>query len=293
MVLPPLADDVKMYADFFLPYEFSPALLLLCLGGLVFYLRGLTLHPGRYGIGRPVAFVTGVLLIYVVMQTRFDFWSQHMFFIHRTQHLVLHHLGPFLIALAGPGAILAAGTPGVLRRPLAAIWRKPPVQALYTMVQQPAIAALLFVGLIYLWLIPNIHFYAMLNKHLYALMNWSMAVDGLLFWWMIFHGWPGERATHSPYAWRILILFLITLPQIALGAYIALCGNPLYDIYAVCGRIWPVAPKVDQQLGGLITWIPAAMMSLFGMLAVLRQWLHAEKRSQEAMEENDRVLSVT
>ena len=282
-----------MYADFFLPYEFSPAVLLLCLGGLVFYVRGLYLRPGRNGVGRAIAFITGVLLIYVVMQTRFDFWSQHMFFIHRTQHLVLHHLGPFLIALAGPGAILAAGTPGVLRRPLAAIWRKPPVQALYAMVQQPAIAALLFVGLIYLWLIPNIHFYAMLNKHLYALMNWSMALDGLLFWWMIFHGWPGERATHSPYAWRILILFLITLPQIALGAYIALCGKTLYSIYAVCGRIWPIPAAVDQELGGLITWIPAAMMSLFGMLAVLRQWLLAEKRSQEYPQVKNHALPVS
>jgi putative membrane protein len=286
-------DDVTVYANFFLPYEFSPAVLLLCLGGLVFYVRGLYLAPGGNGIGRAVAFITGVLLIYVVMQTRFDFWSQHMFFIHRIQHLVLHHLGPFLIALAGPGAVLAVGTPGVLRRPLAALWHRPLVQRLYALVQQPAVAGLLFVGLIYLWLIPGIHFYAMLNKHLYALMNWSMALDGLLFWWMIFQGWPGARASHRPYAWRILILFLITLPQIALGAYIALCGKPLYDIYAVCGRIWPIAPNVDQQLGGLITWIPAAMMSLFGMLAVLRLWLHAEKRSQQALEENDRVLSVT
>ena len=278
-----------MPSNFFLPYEFSPAVLALCLGGLVVYLRGLYRAPVRPGFGRIIAFITGTLLIYVVMQTRFDYWSQHMFFIHRLQHLVLHHLGPFLIALSGPASVLAAGTPGPLRRPLAAVWRRPSVQHCYRIIQQPVIAGLLFVGLIYFWLLPDIHFYAMLNRHLYALMNWSMAVDGLLFWWMIMHGWPGVEHSHRPYAWRIVVLFLITVPQIIIGAYIALCGKSLYSIYAVCGRIWPISPLVDQQYGGLITWIPAAMMSLFGMLAVLYRWLH----SNDPVPAKNNALSVS
>ena len=96
-------------ADFFLPYEFSPAVPVLCLGGLVVYLRGLYLVPVKPGLGRSIAFITGVTLVYVVMQTRFDYWSQHMFFVHRLQHLVLHHLGAFLIALSGPATVLSAG----------------------------------------------------------------------------------------------------------------------------------------------------------------------------------------
>jgi putative membrane protein len=285
-----LTDPVTTPAEFFLPYEFSPAVLLLCLGALVFYIRGLYRHPQAVGFGRPFAFITGVVLIYLVMQTRYDYWSQHMFFVHRLQHLILHHLGPFLIALAVPGSVLARGTPEPLRRLLAAAWRRPVIRHAYAAVQQPVIAGILFVGLIYLWLIPEIHFYAMLDARLYALMNWSMAIDGLLFWWMIVHGWPGARHSSRPYAWRILLLFVIVLPQIAIGAYIALSGDSLYDIYAVCGRIWPIPALVDQQLGGLITWIPAAMMSLFGMLAVLRQWLHAEKRLHEGMTEDGHAL---
>lgn len=285
-------DPVTNPLEFFLPYEFSPAVLLLCLGALIFYIRGLYRSPGSVGFGRPIAFITGVVLIYLVMQTRYDYWSQHMFFVHRLQHLVLHHLGPFLIALAIPGSILARGTPESLRRLLAVIWRQPGIRHAYAVVQQPVIAGILFVGLIYLWLIPGIHFYAMLDARLYALMNWSMAVDGLLFWWMIIHGWPGARDVSRPYAWRILLLFIIALPQIAIGAYIALCGVSLYDIYAVCGRIWPIPARVDQQVGGLITWIPAAMMSLFGMLAVLRLWLHAEKRMQDGMTEDGHALPV-
>ena len=245
-----------MSTDFFLPYEFSPAVLLLCLGVLAVYLRGLYRVKARPGYGCIIAFITGVLLIYLVMQTGFDYWSQHMFFIHRIQHLVLHHLGPFLIALSDPAAVLVPGMPGPLRRPLACLWHRPLTRRCYCIVQQPAIAGFLFVGLIYLWLEPDIHFYAMLNRHLYTLMNWSMAIDGLLFWWMILQGWPGAQHSSRPYGWRILVLFLITLPQIFIGAYIALSGNSLYSIYAVCGRFLPIQAAVDQQLGGLITWIP-------------------------------------
>ena len=278
-----------MLSNFFLPYEFSPAVLILCVGGLIVYLRGLYRAPERPGFGRIIAFIAGIVLIYVVMQTRFDYWSQHTFFIHRLQHLVLHHLGPFLIALSGPAAVLGCGMPGLLRRPLTAVWHRPLVQLCYRIIQQPVIAGLLFVGLIYFWLVPEIHFYAMLSHHLYALMNWSMAVDGLLFWWMIMHGWPGVEHSHRPYAWRIVVLFLITVPQIIIGAYIALCGKSLYSIYAVCGRIWPISPLVDQQYGGLITWIPAAMMSLFGMLAVLYRWLH----SNDPVPAKNNALSVS
>lgn len=265
---------------------------MLCLGGLAIYLRGLYLALARPGFGRIIAFNTGIVFIYVVMQTRIDYWSQHTFFIHRLQHLVLHHLGPFLIALSGPGYMLCAGMPGPLQRPLAAFWHRPLTQRCYHIIQQPAISGLLFVGLIYIWLVPDIHFYAMLNRPLYTSMNWSMAVDGLLFWWMILQISPA-RHSHRFYAWRILILFLITLPQIVIGAYIALCGKSLYSVYAACGRIWPISPAVDQQLGGLITWIPAAMMSLFGMLAVLYRWLQAEKHSDEHLRVSNHALSIS
>ncbi len=61
---------------------------------------------------------------------------------------------------------------------------------------------------------------------------------------------------------------------IILGAYIALHVTPLYSICAVCGRAWDISPLTDQQLGGLLTWIPTAMMSVVGVLVVLHHMLH-------------------
>ena len=85
------------------------------------------------------------------------------------------------------------------------------------MLQQPLLAAFLFVGLIYFWLIPPIHFRAMIDWRLYAVMNWSMVLDGLLFWCLVLDPRPKPPARIS-YGARAALVLGVMFPQIALGA---------------------------------------------------------------------------
>ncbi len=265
---------------FVTPYEFSPTVALCCLLAVTGFLLGqsrLRRRGRALGWGRSTAFLVGVGLIYAVLQTHFDYWAQHMFYIHRIQHLALHHLGPFLIAVAAPGPALLAAMPNRLRNH--GLLRNRLLRSVYNAIQQPLVAAVLFVGLIYVWLIPIVHFYAMLNVPLYDAMNWSMAIDGLLFWCRVLDPRPAKAPHALAYGTRITMLVAVIFPQIAIGAYITLIHYDLYPVYAVCGRLWPISPVTDQLLGGLITWIPAAMMSVAGVLVVLRQWMQAENPS--------------
>ncbi|MGH2836636.1 MAG: cytochrome c oxidase assembly protein, partial [Solirubrobacteraceae bacterium] len=116
--------------------------------------------------------------------------------------------------------------------------------------------------------------------HRYDAMNWSMAVDGILFWWLMLGPRRAEDPAWIRYGARVVILFLIMFPQIAIGAYLALTRHIVYHVYAVCGRAWDVSPIVDQHVGGLLTWIPAAMMSVFAMLVILRRVLREEAASR-------------
>jgi putative membrane protein len=242
------------------------------------YLRGLFRRRRAWDAPGALAFIAGLAGMYVVMQTQFDYYAQYMFFIHRLQHLVLHHLGPFLIALGMPAAVLAAGAPRWLRTWLTRGAHNAVFRALYRWLQQPVIAGLLFVGLIYFWLLPAVHFDAMLSARNYWLMNLSMAADGLLFWWfMLDPRPPGATPVTRGIGLRILVLWAVMPPQIVLGAWIALSDHVIFDVYAVCGRAWPVSPLVDQQLGGLITWIPAAMMSVLATLVLLRLYFRNER----------------
>jgi len=265
---------------FFVPWEFSWLVQLTIWGALLLYWNGLRLSPPDVmpGYGSVVAFVSGIILMYLVTQTRFDYWSQYMFFVHRGQHLVLHHAAPFLIALSMPAPVLARGLPEPVRawfarrRLLGSLWT-----GIYETLQQPLIACVLFVGLIALWLTPEIHFDAMLNSTLYWVMNWSMALDGLLFWFLMFEHGKRGITPRLGYGTRVLLLAAVMVPQIIIGASITFADQVWFDVYAVCGRAWPLAPITDQHLGGLITWIPAAMMSVVGALVVLRFWMYSDQ----------------
>ncbi len=258
------------------PWEFSPEVLLGCLGAAVLYWLGLRQRRRegeRTGFGRTFSFYLGIILIYGVMQTYVDYLSQHMFWVHRLQHLILHHVAPFFIVLAYPHEILGRGLPSRWHdRFLLPFWNSLPVRTCYRFLMHPVVSPLLFVGLIFFWLIPSIHFNAMLSSTLYQVMNWSMLLDGLLFWWLIVDNRPPAAHRTTRYPVRILILFATQILQILIGAPIALSSKILYNVYSVCGRAWPISPITDQEIGGLITWIPSAMMSVLGILLVIRLW---------------------
>ena len=214
------------------------------------------------------------------MHTRFDYYGQFLFFMHRAQHLVLHHVGAMLIALGLPFRYWRAGLAGPLKRhliePLAQRFSMRRVSAAghalgypIRILQHPVIGSLIFVGLILFWLTPAVHFDAMLSHKLYLLMNWSMVIDGVLFWMVIIDPRPPAESGMPDYATRFFMIIGTTIPQILLGSFITLSSQNLYKVYAVCGRAWPIAAGTDQIYGGLLTWIPPAMMELAAALIVL------------------------
>jgi len=260
--------------SYLLPYDFSPITLLSYVLVLGFYGCGLLLMAPeqRPGSGRILVFVTGVLLCYGVMQTRFDYYSQYMFFVHRGQHLVLHHLGPFLIALSNPLPVMQFWH---RRLKLGQVPLLHPLAWIYRVLQHPLVAPVLFAGLVYFWLWPAIHFDAMLSRQLYWIMNWSMLLDGVLFWWLIFDPRSPASGEALGYGKRMVLLAVVAVPQLILGAWIVFSRGMVYDVYEVCGRAWPMPPETDQLLGGLLTWIPPGMMSVLGILIILRRAMYA------------------
>jgi putative membrane protein len=270
------------FVTYLLPWEFSPTVFLACVLSAIAYSRGvrrLRQSGERVSPWQSTSFFLGLLSGYAVLQTDFDYLAQHMFWVHRLQHLILHHIAPVLMIAGAPGRILTQGVPAAWRP-----WARDAASRLkwlgyaFRFVQHPATAALLFVGLIYFWLIPAVHFTAMLDARRYRLMNWSMMVDGLLFWWLILTPRRARGSGSVGYGMRILMLCFVALLQIFIGAYITLHKAILFDVYAICGRAWAISPLVDQQLGGLLTWIPAAMMSGVGLLIVLHHVLHDSRK---------------
>lgn len=256
-------------------------MLVLFLGGLgTLYFMGMRRTPvvekGAKYYWQAMSFYIGLISIYMVSHTYLDYLSQYMFWVHRFQHLVLHHLAPLLIVLGGVDIIRKSLPKWILNWQELPVIIRLPFDLSYKLIQHPIIAPVVFVGLIYLWLVPEIHFAAMLSQKLYYIMNWSMLLDGLLFWWLILGtDWQGES---KGFAIRIAMLIVVVVPQQLLGAYLTLTNDVIYDVYEVCGRAWPISPLADQIYGGVITWIPASMMSVVGLVLVLQRRFKYQKR---------------
>ena len=258
------------------PWEFSWSEFLAAVLMLWWYARGVARAPAGEApsLWRQTAFGLGIASIYAVLLTHFEYAAQHMFFLNRLQHMVMHHVGPFLIALAWPGDALLRGMPAPLRRAIERPW----VARVMHVVQQPALAAFLFVGLIALWLTPAVHFRAMIDPRLYDLMNWSMVLDGVLFWCLVLDPRPAPAARTS-FAVRMIVTIAVMFPQIGMGSLITFTRHALYSYYDLCGRLYPsIGALLDQHIGGSIVWIPSAMMSSVAFLLILNNMrLHEDR----------------
>jgi putative membrane protein len=269
---------------FWAPWDFSPPIYLATALVLLWFGRGLAALPAteRPPLWRWLAFPAGMVLTYAVLQTRFEYWSQHMFFLNRIQHVVMHHLGPFLIALGAAGPTIRRGLPPRFGRAI----ERPAVTAPIRILQRPVPAAFLFVGLFYFWLIPGVHFRAMIDTRLYAVMNWSMVLDGVLFWSLVLDPRPRPPARVS-FGGRIALSLAVMFPQILLGAVITFSRTDLYPYYDLCGRLFPSLGALnDQHIGGIVIWIPPAMMSVIAVLLTINALrLHEEASAPAGAEE--------
>ncbi len=262
---------------FLAPWE--PSILLVAIFAMTcgLYLRG-TRHA-RVSVARQLAFWSGLALFYNALHTRVDYYAEHEFFAHRLQHLVLHHLAPLLVMASYPGSVLRAGLPIPWRTRLRATGKKAGIRILAKICLHPTVISLLFVASVLVWLIPSVQFISMIDWRLYLFMNWSVAVTGLLYWWLLLDHRPAPPARLGA-GWRVLSPLLTMTPQILAGAIITFTQRDLYPIFDLCGRAFGLPALTDQSIGGLIMWVPASLLEGIGGLLALRHWTRLSQKNR-------------
>ena len=288
-----------------IPWEFSWVFLLSFLGACMLYWRGCRklggsgcephhrnfhawrrwgLHPGlrnrgkrSVSMGRRIAFWSGMAIVYLSLHTYFDFYAEHEFFMHRIQQLLLHHIAPLMIVASYPGSVLRAGLPLRWRvyvlRPALRSW---PWRLVSAVLLNPAIATILFVAFVLVWLIPSMQTMAMLDWRIYRFMNWSMIVSGFVYWWLVLDHRPRPPGRMIP-GLRVLSPGITMAPQILAGAIITFSKTDLYPIFEICGRAFNFNVFTGQLIGGIIIWVPAATIETVGGLLAMRQWLRLSR----------------
>jgi len=116
----------------------------------------------------------------------------------------------------------------------------------------------------------------------HALEHFSFLVTALLFWWTFLH--PGGRLRRSPGV-ALLYVFGMTLVSGALGALITFSGAPWYRSHLPYTAAWGLTPMEDQQLAGLIMWVPGGLAYLAGAAWIFLDWMRASESRTPASPE--------
>lgn len=244
------------------------------------YVRGLRRLWREAGTGRGVrkwealCFAAGWLSLVVAQMSPLHPWGNVLFSVHMIQHELLMLLAAPLLVLGKPVvASLKALPPGRVRALL--LWTKPAwVRAAWRLFTNPLAAWLLHVVVLWAWHAPVLFQAAPHSEFVHALQHLSFLLSALLCWWAILHRGHGAMG----YGAAVLYLFTTAVHSGFLGALITLAGVGWYPDYLDTTGSWGLAPLEDQQLGGLVMWVPACSLYIVGGLGLFPGWLRASGR---------------
>ncbi len=251
--------------------------LVLLLTGGVYTLGWLRLRKRGRGVlasrWRLVSYLGGLVAIALALLSAIDVIQSLLFFMHMIQHLLLVMIAPPLLLLGSPMVFLLWGLPARWRWAASGLLaRKAPFRQGFRRVTTPAISWFLFVIILIGWHDPNAYNAALKSEWVHDLEHLTFFVSGMLFWWHVVGAAPRIHR-HFTYPFRIVYL-LGALPfNMFLGVVLAFASEPYYSHYTTVPRLWGVTALADQQIGGVIMWVPGSMMYLIAIIILVARLL--------------------
>ena len=258
-------------------WNLDPSILIATalIMGIYLYAVGLLRRPYKLidGVTRRqvIFFYLGVLVIFFALVSPLDaIGDRYLFSVHMVQHL-------FLTMVGAP--LLLIGTPGVLLKPLI---RPRPIFLLAKFLTHPFMAFFLFNADFWLWHIPALYDATLTHEGIHILEHITFIVFGVISWWPVFSPLSEDLPPLST-GGQVLYLFFSGMPVVALGAGLTFAG-PLYAPYLEVPRLWGLSAATDQQLGGLIMWVPGNIIYIIIVSILFIRWMQKQEVTQRARE---------
>ena len=222
------------------------------------------------GAGRVTMFLSGILVLFVALVSPLhELGDDYLFSAHMVQHLLLTLVVPPLLLL---------GTPGWLLRPFLL---SPKVYRAARLVTLPVIAFILFNTVFVIWHVPALYDLALRERGIHILEHLMFIGAGVIVWWPILS--PLPELPRASYMMQMLYLFVQPTVPSVLGAMITFSGKVLYEWYAEAPRLWDISPHTDQEIGGVIMWVPGGLAFLIVLIVVFLVWAAQEASDVEQL----------
>ena len=261
--------------DLWTAWNLSLPLVLGLIVTMWIYVRGRRAANRRNDaeVSRARCFAGALIVIFIALVSPLNALSDALASAHMVQHVLLVLVAAPLLTLSAPSATLLRGTPsplhkvlGPLRGRLGQMWRRLP------MMRNVAALWLLHTGTLWFWHAALPYEAALDNEIVHVTEHVTFFVTAVLFWHVVIGVRATERVSQGLGA---MLVFGMALQSGFLSLLLTFAPTPWYSAYAVTTRAWGLEPLADQQLAGVIMWIPAGLVYLGVALALFVSWIRS------------------
>jgi len=274
----PLDRRVRWY-----DWNWDPVLLLSLTLAIWLYARGLTEIWDRAGTGHVVsriqagAFAAGMLALMVALVSPLDPLGEQVAWAHMVQHMLVMTVAAPLLLLGSPLYVWLWALSPASRRALGQWWlRLSTLRFLWRLTWAPLVAWTVYAVVTWAWHLPLLYNAALRYPWAHDLQHFCFFAAACLFWRVLVDPFSRLRMANSL---GVLYLFTTTMHATLLGALMTVAPSPWYPDYIGRAELWGLTALEDQQLAGLIMWMPACAAYLLVAIVLLAKSLESHAAS--------------
>jgi putative membrane protein len=279
------ASDIRP-DNFWAAWSWEPVVLGLLIAGGGLYAIGVTNLWRRSSPERTFArwhvfcFLSGLLVVVIALISPLHELGEALFSAHMAQHELLMLIAAPLLVLGRPLVPMLMALPRPCREALTNLSRRPHFRNAWNVISNPVTTWLIHGITLWAWHVPVLYQATLESDSVHALQHTCFLGSALLFWWTLLNG----RYARMGYGAAVLYVFTTAVHSGALGALFTFSNRLWYPAYQGRTLAWNLTALQDQQLGGLIMWIPAGLVlvgtGLGFLVAMLRE---SERRASYSL----------
>jgi putative membrane protein len=268
------------FADLIRTWSFDPLVVFCLTISATLYTVGVirlwrSANVGS-GISRSaaIAFAAAWIFTFTALVSPLHPWGQVLFSAHMTQHEILMLISAPLFVLSRPWIAALWALPPGWRLNVRNAVKAEPVAKLWGFITNPLAAWAIHAAALWIWHIPYLFQSTLTSDLLHTVQHASFFLSALLFWWAIITGGHGVAS----YGAGVLYLFTTSIHSGILGAFLTFSKTLWYPAYIGSTESWGLQPIEDQQIGGMIMWVPAGLVYIAAGLIMFAGWLRESDR---------------
>ncbi|MGH7907409.1 MAG: cytochrome c oxidase assembly protein [Candidatus Binataceae bacterium] len=234
---------------------------------------------------RSAFFIAGVVILFIALTSPIDTLADtYLFSAHMVQHMILELIVPPLMLL------------GLTKNFAAKITAVPGLGAIERVLRRPAPAWILGMGTLWIWHAPLLYNLTLQNEDIHIVEHLLFLITATIFWWPILSPLAESRMNDL---FAVLYLIAAMLATSLLGIVLTFAHPGLYPAYLhphdwlgilpLLRQQWGLTPEVDQQLGGLVMWVPGGLFFLGAVFLVMVRWYQAPEVDIAPISAGERV----